>query len=208
MFKNYFRIAWRNITQRKFYSFINILGLALGIACSLLLYLFISYHVSFDRYHKNGARTYRVLNELYFGKTLHEKGASIAMFHALSSGVTHVSDASVMLNNYSFTVTVNDASKSERRFKKDKSVALVSPHWFSMFDYKWIAGSANQLNLPNTAVITRKQSVKYFGNADPVGKTIVFENRQPVTVVGLISDKPYNTDLRPDISFFILLKKC
>ncbi len=89
--------------------------------------------------------------------------------------------------------------KIERRFKEDKNVALVSPEWFKMFDYKWIAGNAGELNLPNTAVITQKQSVKYFGNEDPVGKVLVFENRQPVKIVGLLSDKPFNSDLKSDI---------
>ncbi|HEY5371330.1 MAG TPA: ABC transporter permease [Hanamia sp.] len=199
MIKNYFKIAWRNLLKRKLYSTINIFGLSLGIACSLLLYLFISYNLSFDRYHKNASRTYRVLNELYFGKTLHEKGASIAMFRELSSGLANVSDAAVILSNYTYTITVNDSSNAERRFKEDKSVALVSPDWFKMFDYKWIAGNPGQLNLPNTAVITQKQAEKYFGNSNPIGKIIVFENKQPVTIVGLLSDKPYNTDLKSDI---------
>ncbi|MEO8852958.1 MAG: hypothetical protein ABI359_04215, partial [Ginsengibacter sp.] len=125
MFKNYFKIAWRNLLKRKLYSAINIFGLPLGITCSLLLYLFISYNLSFDSYHKNASRTYRVLNELYFGKTIHEKGASIAMFRELSSGLANVSDAAVILSNYTYTITVNDSSKAERRFKEDKSVALV-----------------------------------------------------------------------------------
>jgi putative ABC transport system permease protein len=199
MIKNYFKIALRNFAKRKFYPAINILGLSLGIGCSIFLYLFISYHLSFDQYHKNASRTYRVLNELHFEKTLHEKGASIAMFRALEAGVTHVSNAAVILSNYTFTVTVNDSSKTERRFKEDKNVALVSPSWFKMFDYKWIAGNADKINLPNTAVITQKQSVKYFGNANPIGKVIVFENSQPIQIVGLLSDRPFNTDLKSDI---------
>jgi putative ABC transport system permease protein len=199
MIKYYFKTAWRNLIKRNFYSGLNILGLSLGITCSLFLYIFISYHFSFDRYHKNASTTYRVLNELYFGKTLHEKGASIAMFRELSSGLANVSDAAVILSNYTYTITVNDSSKAARRFKEDKNVALVSPGWFKMFDYKWIAGNPGQLNLPNTAVITQKQSEKYFGNSDPIGKIIVFENKQPVTIVGLLSDKPYNTDLKSDI---------
>ena len=56
-----------------------------------------------------------------------------------------------------------------------------------------------ELNLPNTAVITQKQSFKYFGNANPIGKIMFFENRQPVTIVGFLSDKPFNSDLRSDI---------
>ena len=199
MLKNYFITAWRNLVKRKFYSAINIFGLALGIACSLLLYLFISYHVSFDQYHKNASRTYRVVNDLQFGETIHEKGASIGMYRALRSDVSNVTNAAVMLSNYSFTVTVNNLSKAETRFKENKNVALASPEWFKMFDYKWIAGDDREFNLPNIAVITQKQAVKYFGNQNPIGKIIVFENRQPVKITGLISDEPSNTDLKSDI---------
>ena len=121
------------------------------------------------------------------------------MYRALASGVAHVSDAAVILSNYTFTIKVNDSSKSKRRFKEHKNVALVSSDWFKMFDYKWIAGNADELNSSNTAVITQKQSVKYFGNTNPIGKVIVFENRQPVKIVGLLSDEPFNTDLNSDI---------
>ena len=91
--------------------------------------------------------------------------------------------------------------KQKGVFKEDKNVAFVSPGWFKMFDYKWIAGNADEINLPNTAVITQKQSVKYFGNANPIGKVIVFDNRQPVKIVGLLSDKPFNTDLKSGYMF-------
>ncbi len=199
MIKNYFKIAVRNFEKRKIFTAINILGLSLGIACSIFLYLFISYHLSFDRYHKNSSRTYRVLNELYFEKTLHEKGASMGMYRALASGVANVTNAAVVLSNYSFTVTVSDSSNMQTRFKEDKNVALVSPDWFKMFDYNWISGNADELNLPNTAVITQTVSVKYFGNTNPIGKVIVFDNRLPVKIVGLLNDKPSNTDLKSGI---------
>ena len=199
MIKNYFKTALRNLIKTKFYSAINILGLSLAIACSIFLYLFISYHLSFDRYHKNASRIYRVLNEVYFDKPVYEKGASMAMYRALASGVAKVTDAAVILSNYTFTVTVKDSSKAERRFKEDKNVALVPPDWFKMFDYNWISGNADELNLPNTAVITQQESIKYFGNSNPIGRIMVFDNRQPVKIVGLLSDKPANTDLKSGI---------
>src|SRR5580704_17240573 len=98
MIRNYFKIALRNLIKRKFYSAINIFGLSLGITCSIFLYLFVSYHVSFDRYHKNASRTYRVLNEVYFDKPVYEKGASMAMYRALANGVADVTDVAVILN--------------------------------------------------------------------------------------------------------------
>lgn len=123
----------------------------------------------------------------------------MGMYTALASSVSQITDAAVMLNQYTFTVTISDNSKPEIRFKEDKNVALVSPGWFKLFDYKWIEGNPEELKEPNTVALTQKQSLKYFGNINPVGKIIVFENRQPVKVVGLISDKPANTDLKADM---------
>lgn len=196
MFKNYFKTAWRNLINRKFYSGINILGLSLGIACALFLYLFISYQFSFDRYHKNASATYRIVNEIYFDKTVYVKDASMGMYDALASGVPKIKYATIMLKNYSFTVAVKNKNNIESRFKEDKNIALVSPLWFKMFDYVFLAGNADDLKYPNTAVITQKQANKYFGNENPMGRTIIFPNNVPVKIVGLISDKPFNTDLK------------
>ncbi len=206
MIKNHFKTAFRNLIKRKFYSAINIFGLSLGIACAIFLYLFISYHLSFDRYHKNASRTYRILNEVYFDKPVYEKGASMGMYRALAAGVANVTDVTVILSNYTFTVTVN-SSKTERRFKEDKNVALVPPNWFKMFDYNWIAGNGDELNLPNTAVITQQESLKFFGNSNPMGRILLFDNRQPVKIVGLLRDKPANTDLKSGIYVSLLSLK-
>ena len=207
MFKNYFKTAWRNLINRKFYSGINILGLSLGIACALFLYLFISYQFSFDRYHKNASATYRIVNEIYFDKTVYVKDASMGMYDALASGVSKIKYATIMLKNYSFTVSVKNKKNVESRFKEDKNIALVSPSWFKMFDYIFLAGNADDLKYPNTAVVTQKQAKKYFGNENPIGKTIIFPNNVPVKIVGLVSDKPFNTDLRSVIYVSLLSLK-
>ncbi|MEO5910824.1 MAG: ABC transporter permease [Pelobium sp.] len=199
MIKNYFKIAWRNLVNRKFYAFINIFGLALGITSAVMLYLFISFHLSFDTYHKNASKTYRVVNELFFDKVLYEKGASIGMYEALSSDVATIKDANVMLSDYTFTVTVNDGLNKDKRFKETKNVALVSPDWFKMFDYQWLSGNPEVIDNPNVAVITQSQARKYFGDENPIGKTLIFENTQPVKVVGLLSDAPANSDLKSGI---------
>jgi putative ABC transport system permease protein len=204
MFKNFpiaigFKTAWRNLINRKFYSGINILGLSLGIACALFLYLFISYQFSFDRYHKNASATYRIVNEIYFDKTVYVKDASMGMYDALAAGVSKINYATIMLKNYTFTVAIKNKNNIESRFKEDKNIALVAPSWFKIFDYKFLAGNANDLAYPNTAVIMQKQANKYFGNENPIGRTIIFPNNVPVKIVGLISDKPFNSDLKSDL---------
>jgi putative ABC transport system permease protein len=195
MFKNYFKAAWRNISNKKFYSLINILGLSLGITCASFLYLFISFHFSFDRYHKNATATYRVVNEIYFDKTAHVKGASMGMYKTLSAGSATISNSSVMLDNNSFTVTVRNGN-ADRRFKEDKNISFVSPSWFSMFDYTFISGDAKQLLYPNTAVITQSLANKYFAKQNPIDQTIIFPNNVLIKIIGVISDAPYNSDLK------------
>ena len=195
MIKNYLKIAWRNIVKRKFNSIINVFGLALGISCSIFLYLFISFHLSFDSYHEKSSTTYRIVHEILFEQTLPDKGASMAMYQALKSNISQIQGAAVILRNYAFTISVTDKLNVKKRFKEDQ-IALVSSEWFKLFNYNWIEGDADQLKEPNTAVLTQNQASKYFGNANPIGRVLVFENRQPVTVVGLIADKPSNTDLK------------
>ncbi len=199
MWTNYFKIAWRNILKRKYYSAINIFGLALGITCSIFLYLFISYHLSFDTYHKKAAHTFRVVNDLQLDKVIHEKGAPFAMYPALASGVGSITNAAVALNNNSFTITIDAGTAGERRFKEDKNIAIVSASWFNMFYYQWLSGNPAELNLPNTAVLSKTQAVKYFGEANPIGRSLVLDNRQTVKVVGLLDDSPANTDLKSPI---------
>jgi putative ABC transport system permease protein len=193
MLKNHLILAWRNLFKRKFYSLLNIFGLALGIACAVFLYLFVSFHLSFDSYHKKAATTYRIVHELFFETTLHEKGASIAMYKELAFGIPEITDAAVILNNYTFTV---NPSGHSQRFKEDRNVALVSPEWFELFQYNWIKGVPGDLKVPNTIALTQRQAIKYFGHENPIGKVLTFDNKQPVKVVGLISDKPAHTDLK------------
>ncbi len=198
MLKNHLKIACRNLAKRKFYSALNIFGLSLGVACSIFLYLFISFHLSFDTYHKKAATTYRLVNDILFDQTLHDKGASIGMYGALSD-LSQVDEAAVMISKQTFTVAIVNLSGEVQRFNENRNVSIVSPEWFKLFDYHWLAGNADELEEPNTVALTQKQADKYFGKTDPLGKTILFENKQLVKVVGLISDKPGNTDLKADM---------
>ncbi|HEY2727092.1 MAG TPA: ABC transporter permease [Parafilimonas sp.] len=195
MFRNYFKTAWRNIRSKKFYSIINILGLSLGITCASFLYLFISFHFSFDRYHKNAFATYRVVNEIYFDKTVHIKGASMGMYNALLADSANLRNSCVILGNNSFTITVKNGN-ADKRFKEDKNISFVSPSWFSMFDYTFISGDAKQLLYPNTAVITQSLANKYFDKQNPINQIIVFPNNVLIKIIGVISDAPYNSDLK------------
>lgn len=196
MIKNYFKLAWRSIAKRKFYSILNISGLALAIGCGILIYLYTSYQLSFDTYHKHPENIFRVVYDLHFEKTEYDKGSSVAAYEALRTSKPLIKQAAVSVNNQSFIVNVNgDVNK---RFKEDKNIAFTNSAWFNMFTYNWLAGNAAQLDQPNTAALTQTQAKKYFGNADPIGKTLGISGQQ-VKIVGLLADAPYNSDLKSDI---------
>jgi len=201
MFKIYLKTAWRSITKRFFFTFINISGLALAISCSALLYLYINYQLSFDKYHKGESAIFRVVYELHLEKTQYDKGSSIAVYDALKSENLRVRQAALAVTEQSFVVNVNGDEK--RRFKEEKNIAFTDSEWFKLFTYQWLRGSASSLNEPNTAALTKSQAVKYFGDVDPMGKIITI-NGQQIKIIGLIADRPYNTDLKSDVYISLL----
>jgi len=196
MIKNNLKLAWRSITKRKFYSILNISGLVLAIGCGILIYLYTAYQLSFDNYHKHPENIFRVVYDLHFEKTEYNKGGSFAAYDALRTSAPLIKQAAIAVNNQSFVVNINgDVAK---QFKEEKNIAFTNSAWFNMFTYKWLAGSSTQLDEPNTAALTQSQAKKYFGAADPIGKTLGISGQQ-VKIVGLLADGPYNTDLKSDI---------
>ena len=201
MLKNYFKIAWRNLIKRKFYTLLNISGLALGLACCILIYFYISYQLSFDAYHPKASSTYRVVHEIFFDEVEHNKGSSIAIFNALKTEAPQVDQAALAINDQSFVIDVVGSSK--KRFKEEKNISFTDSNWFKLFYYNWLEGSPEQLDAPNTVVLTEKLSKKYFGSAHPIGKRLMVKG-YPLTVVGLLADKPFNTNFKDDMYISIL----
>lgn len=196
MLKIHLKIAWRNIVTRKFYTFLNICGLAMAISCCILIYLYISYNLSFDTYHKNPDRIFRLVNQLHFDKTEYGPGASYSEYQFLKKQVSQVEQAAFMLRDQSFIVNIN--GNINKRFKEDNNVSFTNSEWFGIFSYQWLSGDPKQLDVPGNAVLRQKIAYKYFGNADPIGKVILFDGH-PIKVTGIIVDGPYNTDLRSDV---------
>ncbi len=196
MIKNYIKIAWRNLIKRRFYTLINVAGLALAMACCLLIYVYISYHLSFDTYHKQAKNTFRLVYELHIGKTEYDKGTSVAMLKAVQQQNPQVVQSALMMNRQSAVIDVNGDPK--KRFKEEKTIGFTNAQWFDVFSYEWIAGDATQLDAPNAAVLTQKQAIKYFGKQDPMGKILVIKG-SAFKVTGLVADAPFNTDMRAEI---------
>jgi predicted permease len=201
MLRNYFKTAFRSLVRNKAYSAINIAGLSVGIAVCTIIFAIIQFHLSFDNFHRNKDRIYRVLTEyhhadskdIFYGKAVAEPlpAALKKNFPQLElvSGIYASSDDQVLI--------VNDNGQAEKKFKESSGVFALEPSFFKIFNFPWLAGSARVLEDPNAAVLTKATAIKYFGDwKTAIGKSIKLSNLFLLKVNGIIDDIPTNTDFQ------------
>jgi ABC-type antimicrobial peptide transport system permease subunit/AraC-like DNA-binding protein len=196
MFSNYLKIAWRNLTRNKGYAGLNILGLAVGIAASLLIFLVIHFETSFDAFHKKGDHIYRVVTVSKTAQgTNYLAGVPIPTAAELRVDYPHLLVASVLRRGAQVNIVGNNGRVLEKFNETD--VYYVEPQFFNVFDFEWLSGDKNTaLNEPNTALLTRAMAEKYFGDwTKAVGKTINLDNESNLKVTGILKNMPVNTDL-------------
>lgn len=200
MLKNFITIAIRNLFKYKAFSFINITGLAVGIAVCMLILLFVKDEMSFDRFNEKYERIGRIALEGYFG------GSEISIVQSCAPlAETMVSDfpeveTATRVRNYGYPVIrYNDKVFSEEKFFSADST------FFDVFTVEFVAGDENTaLTEPNTMVITEETAARYFGEEDPIGKTVNSDNRNNYQVVGIVKAMPVNSHLH----FDFLLSLC
>jgi putative ABC transport system permease protein len=195
MLKNFllsnFRALWKNRTH----TFINLAGLALGITCSMLIFLIVKFELSFDSYHSQKGKIYRIVTE-YFKEQPSGFGAGMTYPFppALRNDFADLKYVAMVDANMSPPViTIPDAGGKERKFKEQKA-AFVDPEYLKMFDHEWLVGNDEALKREKTVVISESVAKKYFGEEPAVNKVINFNNTFDVTVTGVIKDPPLNTD--------------
>jgi len=196
MIKNYFKTAWRNLIRNKFYSVINIAGLTLGLAIGILILLWVQDELSFDTFHKNAKNIYRLDIQGGTGATKQIFNFGVAPIAQLAKQeLPEVTGATRLTYDVNFSMY-----KYQDKVFADERVAFSDPSLFSMFDFPLIKGN-NSKPFPddNSVVITKTTAQKFFGNADPIGKVIIADNKQNFTVSGVISDIPKNSDFKLDI---------
>jgi len=202
--KNYFKIAFRNIKRQKGYSFINISGLALGIASCILILSYVNYQLSFDKYHKNADRIYRIAAQgTLSGNDFNNAKISAPM-------------ASFLLNDYPETENIVRFSTvvfNLFRYKNEKyyesNFLYADNSIFNVFTYSLLRGDPDTaLKLPYSIVLTQQTAYRYFGNEDPMGKIIKFNDSKDLTVTGIMRKPPVNSHLQFDalLSFETFIK--
>ncbi|MFC2142116.1 ABC transporter permease [Acidobacteriota bacterium] len=191
MFKNYLKIALRNITKHKAYSLINISGLAIGMACTVLILLWIQDELSTDRFHKHIDNLYKVVERQdYSGSEFYlTDNTPGPLAQALKEQFAEVADSTRFLYGGRRPVRYGDKNY-------DEPLCFTDPSFFDMFTFPLIKGDKkNVLKEPSSIVITEEMAAKYFGNEDPLGKILNLDNRYDFKVTGVLKDIPHNTHL-------------
>ncbi len=200
MIKNYFKTAWRNLWKNRFYTSINILGLAIGLAVGLVILLWVKDELSYDKFHSGQQHIYRVVANIGTGSSRQSWGEVPApMGHFGRTQIPEVKNAVRIVNNDEYSMY----KAGDKQFNSVRS-AFIDSTFFTLFDFKVITG--NPLKpFPdiNSILVTTSAAKKYFGNEDPIGKVIVADDKDNYTVRGVIADFPENSSLKFDILFSI-----
>ncbi len=195
MFKNYLKTTWRILRRSKGFSFINITGLAVGMACSLTIALYIHHELNFDRFHKDSHRIYRVCSHIIQDEEARVAWTSPPMAEALKEEFPEV-EAAARYSPWSTTYLVR---AGEKQFLEDR-VRFADASFFDIFSFPFLAGdSKTALQDPLTIVITQSASARYFGRQNPLGKILHFSDmNRDFKVTGLIQDPPPQSHLQFD----------
>ncbi len=190
MLKNYFLIAWRNLVKSKVYSIINIVGLATGMAVAMLIALWIWDEVTYNDYHTNHRQLAQLMTTEFEGSSVQTDNA-VAMPVGQELRTKYASDfknISMASWNFGHILAVGDK-------KILGSGMWVEPNFPSMFSIRMIKGNRNSLQDPSSVLINSSLAKSLFGDADPVNKTVKFDNKESYKIAGVFEDFPRNTTL-------------
>ncbi|MBN1996640.1 ABC transporter permease [candidate division KSB1 bacterium] len=190
MFKNHIKTAIRNIKKYRSYSIINIIGLAIGMTCFLLIALYIQWELSFDKYHQNGKDIYRiVLNPGSFAYQNKDgfNCTPAALIPVLKQECPEIVNGTRIEKN-SCLIHINENSYNEDRF------FYADPDFLKMFSLPLVAGNKETvLQNPYSVILTESMARKYFGRSNPIGQTISVDQQDNYLVTGIIKDTPANS---------------
>jgi ABC-type antimicrobial peptide transport system permease subunit len=199
MLRNYVKIAFRNLVRNKVYGAINTVGLALSMACSILLFTLITHHLSFDNFHAQSDRIYRIVTEMHRDNIGYNSSVPAPLGKAFRNDYTFAEKVARIATFTNEQITIKHADRASK-LREEEGIAFTEPEFFDIFSYPLIQGDKKTvLAAPNTAIVTEKTAKKYFGNANPIGKEFWVGNKIPFTITGLLKDLPENTDRRTGI---------
>jgi putative ABC transport system permease protein len=197
MIKNYFKIAWRNLLKYRFISFINLFGLTVGITCCLLILAYILHETSYDKYNEKADRIYRVTRSFNNGDgvvSLHLGTVAPPFGPLLKNEFPDIEKMTRMLQNGSTLLKYKEKNFAEN------NVYFADENMMDMFTVKTLKGNASKaLTEPYSVMLTEEMAKKYFGEEDPMDKSIRLNNQFDCKVTGVYKAFPTNSHIHPEI---------
>ena len=200
MIGNYFKIAFRQIWRHKGFALLNIMGLAVGLAACLLVFVVIRYEFSYDKFLNGYDRIYAIATQdNQAGEVSYTPGIPEPALHSLRTRFPEYELGS-LISSFGSQITVMGETadgKAGEKFIEDNRIFYLDPEWFSVFPYHWETGSAAVLKEPNRVALTRDMATKYFGSAEnAMGKYLLIDNVITVQVSGILADVPPNSEFQ------------
>jgi putative ABC transport system permease protein len=194
MLKNYIKIALRNILRSKVYSFINILGLSIGIACSIMILLWVHDEMSYDKAHSNLDRLYQVyINAEFDGKINTWSSVPLPTAEGLRETDSKIKHAVTADWGHNHLLTVGETRINKRGYS-------VTPEFLEMFQFPLLHGQAEKvLDDPYSIVLTESTARALFGDKDPINQTVIIDNADELKVTGILKDIPGNSSFQFDV---------
>jgi len=194
MFKNYFLVTIRNIRRHKGYSFINIIGLAAGLATCILIMIWVQDELSFDRFHEQAPHIYRIESNV---------NTPQGIYHSPATPAPLAPAAQEEIPEIEYATRCSRFGGMHIRYKDnvyfENIIHCVDPSFFHIFSFPMIKGDgAGNWDDPYSLILTEKTAQKYFGDEDPIGAVVTVENKYDLTIVGVMQDPPENSTIQFD----------
>ena len=199
MFRMYLKTAFRNLLKQKYFSLINILGLAFGIAASVLIFLWVNHESSFDQFHKNYKNIFRLAADASMG------GQKLKVCYVPSPMAKEMVDKcpDVLLSTR-ITPYYDVVYQYNNNFYKEKKAISADSNFFKLFSFTFIEGNPEKpYTSQNSIVLTKSIAKKYFGEEPAVGKVLLFNGRDPYTVSGVIQDLPSTSHMQFSMAVYL-----
>jgi putative ABC transport system permease protein len=195
MLKNYFKVTLRNLSKNLSHTGINVLGLTLGISGAILIFLVVNSALSFDNYHVNRGRIYRVVTQSKESTgTSETTGVPVPLTDAVVNYFPEVELGSFVSFENNGLISIDRGDGKPEFFPESNGVVFLDSNFYKIFDRKWLAGNANKaFTEANTVILSENFAKKYFNSTDVVGKTVRLNNEHDLRVIGVMENFPENT---------------
>ncbi|MEM6524878.1 MAG: ABC transporter permease [Bacteroidota bacterium] len=207
MIKNYIKTALRNLIRNRVYVGVNVLGLSLGITCSIVLVLLALYATSYNTFNENYDRIYRIVNSSQDGaggEMDHQPGVPIPLPEAIKLDFPEFEQVVFTSDHYGETLfTINPDSEQPNYFElNDNRFVYTDGAYFKTFTYEWLEGNQETaLSSPHKVVLAKSIAEKFFPNGNALGETVVFNKTTSFEISGIVADPPENSDMPFDVLF-------